>query len=50
VVDLVGQGRVKITERIIRQGGKMDDGIDPVELGCRYVAQLIGHVWHRRHF
>ena len=40
VVDVVGQGRVEVAERIVRQRGQVDDRVDPVELLHGDVAQV----------
>ena len=48
MIDLVGELRSKIPERIVRQGGQVDDGVEPLEICELDVANILSDMRHLR--
>jgi hypothetical protein len=46
MVAVVGEARLEVAERIVGECGKMQDGIDPLEIGDLDVARILENCRH----
>ena len=44
MVDVVGQLRIEVTQRIVRQGGEMHHAVEAVEIRLREVAEVLTYL------